>query len=73
MQPSTILEIVQNSTGAGPVLAAIRRLTARRASKHSPGQPRDLASAVTAEVQSDLPMRAVSIRVALWRSPSQYS
>jgi hypothetical protein len=70
MQLSTILGIVQNSAGAGPVLSAIRRLTARRVSKRSPRQPQDLASAVTAEVQSDLPMRAVSIRVALWRPPA---
>jgi hypothetical protein len=70
MQLSTILGIVQDSAGAGPLLAAIRRLVARRARKHSPGQPQDLASAVTAEVQSDLPIRAISIRVALWQPPS---
>jgi hypothetical protein len=70
MQLSTILDIVQDSTGAGPLLAAIRRLVARRARKHFPGQPQDLASAITAEVQSDLPIRAISIRVALWRPPS---
>ena len=69
MQLSTIVGIVQNSAGIGPLLAAIRRLATRRAGRRSPEPVQHLAGLVTADLESDAPLRAVSIRVALWQPP----
>ena len=70
MQMSTILGMVQDSTGIGPLLAVARRLAVRRARRRSPKRSQDATGTVTADFQSDLPIRAVSIRVALWQPPS---
>ena len=70
MQLSTIVGIAQNSAGISPLLAAIRRLATRRARRRSPEPAQNLAGSVTADFESDVPLRAVSVRIALWQPPS---